>query len=233
VSGWWLHSSNTGRKLNNGDLLLWTWPQVPRRPSVSFQQLRLRRQRYPRNSCAPSIPSPSSATRELGWSLQSSSPSSRSPRTDTGGHARSLTVFLPTPFVWLQLCLQVLWRDVVLLLFAFRRFRFTLPAAAITAAAQTATAIAAGDEPAEHKQGLQKTGAQQTFITCAYHAWLLSLWDSAVETRDQKYSNLETELRSYFFFLYFITKIYWKICAKLAAALNISHWGEYCQPGLL
>lgn len=90
-----------------------------------------------------------------------------SPRSQPEGCWRHPAAFLPTPFIRLQLCLQVLWRDVVLLLLTLGRFRFTLPAAAVTAAAQTAAAIAACDEPTEHEQGLRGTGEGETFTACA------------------------------------------------------------------
>lgn len=77
------------------------------------------------------------------------------------------------PFIWLQLCLQVLWRDVVFLLLAFRRFRFTLPTAAITAATQTAAAVAACDEPTEHEQGLCPPARQHEVCVHIFFAKLL------------------------------------------------------------
>lgn len=164
-----------GKKLNDGHhLLLWSRPhQVQQRPSRTFQQPYLWCWRHPHNSCVTSIPLLPSTIQDLCWSLQSkrcSSTSTPSTLSETDGYSRKLTGFLPTPFIWLQLCLQVLWRDVVFLLFTLRRFRFTLPTATITAAAQTATAIAACDEPTEHKQGLQRTEDKEIFITCAYHA---------------------------------------------------------------
>lgn len=77
------------------------------------------------------------------------------------------------PFIWLQLCLQVLWRDVEFLLFAFGRLRFTLPTATITAAAQTAAAVAACDEPTEHKQGLCPPAGQHEVCVHIFFTKLL------------------------------------------------------------
>lgn len=138
--------------------------------------------------------------------------------------------FLPTPFIWLQLCLQILWRDVVLLLFALGRFGFTLPAAAVTAAAEAAAAVAARDDPAERKQGLQRTEDKGTLTTCAYQAVT-----TQSETHGKPESkNTATQRQDLLAPVWYsITEIDLKTCAKLAMVPNILHRGERCQPGLL
>lgn len=135
------------------------------------------------------------------------------------------------PFIWLQLCLQVLWRDIEFLLFAFGRFRFTLPTATITAAAQTAAAVAACDEPTEHKQGLQRTKNTEIVITCVSCAMTTEFVRLGYRIREKNHSSAERELSSYSFVLHHQEIL--KIMCKSGYDSHILHWGEYCQPGLL
>lgn len=72
--------------------------------------------------------------------------------------------FVLTPFVRLQLSLQVFRGHIEILVGVVPRPRFTPSAAAVTAATQTATEVAAGRQAAGHEQSLQ-VGTQGALIT--------------------------------------------------------------------
>lgn len=72
-----------------------------------------------------------------------------------GKHFYSRLGLVLTPFVRLQLGLQVFGGHIEILVGIVSRPRFTSPTAAVTAAAQTATEVAAGRQATSYKQSLQ------------------------------------------------------------------------------
>lgn len=71
-------------------------------------------------------------------------------------HTHKVLGWVLTPLIRLQLCLQVFRRYVEFCLFTLRCLGLALPTAAVKATAQTAAAVAAGEEATDNEQGLGK-----------------------------------------------------------------------------
>lgn len=74
----------------------------------------------------------------------------------TPPHTHKVQGWALTPLIRLQLGLQVFRRYVELRLFTLRCLGLAFPTAAVKATAQTAAAVAAGEEATDNKQGLGK-----------------------------------------------------------------------------